>query len=111
MDPNRINDVLNGRTDVDGIIISWNSARSWYEAVISLSAPAQPDSSVSILFTGVSGLRVREVGPGRGQLPCLRVSDARERQWDRIHYEVEELERSVLHFFCTGIQVLNTPAE
>ena len=110
MDLSRVNDLLRGRTTVDGLILSWNPARSWYEAVVSLSAPQTPGSSVSLLFLGVSSLRVRELGPGLSELPCLRISDVRERQLDRIIYEVDELDRSLLHFFCSGIEILDSPS-
>ena len=107
MDLDRINSLLRDHRDLDGIIVSFNPNRLWYEAVISLSEPGEHPSRVSLLFLGVCGLRMQEIGPGQTQLRRLRVTDISDRQLDRIRCEVEELDLTLLHFHCSAIEVLD----
>jgi hypothetical protein len=109
MEIEAINNLLSGRTDLLGMRLSWNPLPARYEAVLSLAAPGDPRSHINVLFIGLAGLRLREVGQGVAQLMCLRVGDVSDRRWDRVKYEVEDLEHDRLHFYCHQIEVLDTP--
>lgn len=113
MDLDAVNNLLDGRTDLLGIRLSWNPAHVRYEAVLSLAAPGDIGSAINLLFIGLSDFRLSEVGHGVAQLMCLRVRDVRDRQWDRVAYEVVDLDDAggggSLHFFCQQVEVLDTP--
>jgi hypothetical protein len=59
-------------------------------------------------FLGVSNLLVRNFGGGLTQLLLLAVEDISDRQLDRINYEVKELERESISFFCRTLTITRT---
>jgi hypothetical protein len=113
MDLDAVNKLLDGRPDLLGMTLSWNPVHERYEAVFSLAMPGDARSHVSVLFIGLSGLRLADVGHGVAELRCLRVRDLSDRQWDRAPYEVVDLDdaggQGSLRFFCQRVEVLDAP--
>ena len=54
-------------------------------------------------FDGVANLYLRNIGGGLSQLLLILIKDISDRQLDRIQYEVKEMERDSLSFFCRAI--------
>lgn len=57
-------------------------------------------------FGGVANLSVKGIGGGLTQLLLIYIEDVSDRQLDRIHYEVKELERDTLFFFCRTVSII-----
>ncbi len=58
-------------------------------------------------FEGVSNLSIQDLGGGLTQLLLLTVEDIRDRQLDRINYQIHELERDSLSFVCRTLAVID----
>lgn len=55
---------------------------------------------ISLEFSKVSNLALKDFGGGATQLLCLRLESIAYQQLDQVNYFVNELERGVLSFFC-----------
>lgn len=56
-------------------------------------------------FFGVSCMTLKNLGGGLTQLLLLTVNDIRDRQLDRLNYEVSELEKATLFCLCREIAI------
>jgi len=63
--------------------------------------------AVLIEFLEVGQLCVADLGGGLTQLLGLHVEDVRDNQWDRVSFQVTELERESISFTCKDIRVLS----
>jgi len=61
---------------------------------------AKGAKSISAEFSGVSNLRIEDFGGGMTQLLLLVVEDIRDKQLDRLNYQIRELERNSISFMC-----------
>ena len=61
--------------------------------------------SIRAEFSGVSNLCLKNLGGGINQLLCLAIEDIRDRQLDRISYQVQELEEDSLSFYCQSLSI------
>ena len=106
MQANDINDLLRDRTLLNGITISWREGLSWYDVAIGLGRDDAEHDHLTLLCQNAGKIRVADIGPGRSQVLALRVKDVRDRQWDRVTFEVEDLGRSAVYLMCQSIEVL-----
>lgn len=61
--------------------------------------------TICMNFGCVSNFSVKELGGGINQLLYLQIKDIRDRQWDRVNYEVSEFERESIYFFCQDVKI------
>jgi hypothetical protein len=77
---------------------------------LELAESEQPDSRAAVLiFSGVSQLSLTDFGGGVTQLLCLRATDIRDKQLDRLNLSVSDVERNSISFLCQSAQV--SPSE
>ncbi|MBF6590827.1 MAG: hypothetical protein IVW57_09920 [Ktedonobacterales bacterium] len=62
-----------------------------------------PREKLLLQFTGIEQLRF-ESG-GYMQLPQLDIQPIHDRQWDRLHYHIREVEEDKLSFYCHTFKV------
>lgn len=60
---------------------------------------------IRVEFLGVSNLALKKFGGGLTQLLCLSLTNIKDRQWDQLSYEINELERGSISFRCGSIQI------
>ncbi|MBC7880095.1 MAG: hypothetical protein H7Y37_02070 [Anaerolineae bacterium] len=65
----------------------------------------ESSDTIRMDFGCVSNFSVKELGGGINQLLYLQIKDIRDRQWDRVNYEVSEFERESVYFFCQDVKI------
>ncbi len=55
---------------------------------------------VHMEFRGVANLTMRNLGGGYSQFSGLMIADISPRQWDRLHYQVLDVEHDAIGFLC-----------
>ncbi len=65
---------------------------------------------ICVEFVGVSNLSLDEIGGGLIQLTLLTVEDIRDQQLDKLYYQVSDLERESMSFYCRK-WILHCPEE
>ncbi len=104
-----------------------NLALPAYTTVLSASFEAEPDWSARLTLTlqtnpattldtlrltccGVSGLSLHGFGGGLTQVLCLRGTDIRDQQHDRLNFAFTDLEDNVITFRCRTFEFLTASA-
>lgn len=57
-------------------------------------------------FDGVSALRIAGVGGALIQITGFDVTDISDRQWEGKHWEIEDFENGVLHFYAASVSIV-----
>ena len=78
-----------------------------YRLTLVLSKTGTP-SRVTLTCGGVSGLALTAFGGGLTQVLGLEVIDVHGRQWDRLRYQIRDVEREMLLFQCQNADVSPT---
>jgi len=104
-----------------------NLALPAYTTVLSANFEAEPDWSARLTLTlqanpattpdtlrltccGVAGLSLHGFGGGLTQVLCLRGTDIRDQQLDRLNFAFTDLEENVIAFQCRTFEFVTAPA-
>ncbi len=64
-----------------------------------------PEDEVKIHFSGVSNLKIDEIGGGISQFCRLDVVNIQDKQWDQLNYYVFDYENDTISFNCKDIEI------
>jgi hypothetical protein len=98
-----INNTLTGYTNVMGVSISHSESALGYR--LSLTLANSDDASILLECDDVSNLAIRDFRGGLTQFLCLRASDVREMQHDRVAIHFADLEENAISFDCSHASV------
>jgi hypothetical protein len=95
---------------VQQVLFRFDTINSACELILELSQdPEAAEGLVELRFGHVRDLELSGLGGGLTQLLCLRARDVRSAQWDRVSYEVEDLERRAIFFRCKELHASRLP--
>ncbi len=99
-DPAALNAALSAFTDVQAVAFA-TDLDGTCRLSLTLSATAgHAPATLQLTCADVSGLSLQGFGGGITQILCLRCSDVRARQHDRVNFEFADLENNVIAFRC-----------
>lgn len=101
----QINSALKGYTNVLSLSISHSDPALGYR--LSLVAANSNHESIVLECDEVSNLTIRDFGGGLTQFLCLRASDVRKMQHDRVAIHFADLEEDAISFDSSGARVRN----
>ena len=100
-----LNELLLTHTCLRGLNIQLNDEELTYDLSLSMSASESFESdAVRIRFTDVSNFSSRDIGGGLTQMMHLNVTELNS-GWDRMHYQLDELEDNMLSFYFSSFVV------
>ena len=82
-----------------------------YECSLRLSlckSGLQPKNSIEILFSGISNLKIQNIGGGISQIVRLDIEDISRNQWDRINFYVFDYETENISFYCKNFKFVTS---
>ena len=95
---------------VQQLLFRFDPTNSVCELMLELSKdPEAVEGRVELRFGHVRDLELSGLGGGLTQLLCLQARDVRSAQWDRVSYEVEDLERRAIFFRCKELHASQLP--
>lgn len=103
----QINGALAGYTDVLSVSLSSSGAALGYS--LSLAMADSDGAAIILHCDDVSNLTIRDFGGGLAQFLCLRATDVRNIQHDRVAFHFADLERNAVAFDCSAASVSNRP--
>lgn len=108
MTASAINQQLQGFTVLLNMNFRANDNASTYTLRLDLGeSEAVGSRAIALEFEDVAQLSVSKFGGGLTQLMRLMVKDVRDRQWDRVAYEVSDVEREAIFFTCKDVKLVS----
>jgi hypothetical protein len=99
----KINEAINGFSDVNDLNLLIDKATGSYELRIVLAHPS--GQSLLLSCRDVSSLRLADFGGGLTQFLAFRCKDVRLKHLDRVSFHFSELERETISFDCSDAQI------
>jgi hypothetical protein len=99
-----INETLAGHRTVRRIHVDMNERTCRYDLLMELSRGVT-DDVVTVLFEDVQNLQLKDFGGGLTEFQHLAV-EPDESGWERVQFEVKDIEENVVGFRCGDISVL-----
>jgi len=97
-----LNELLVAHTCLRGLTIQLNDEELTYDLSLAMSVSENYESdAVLVRFTDVKNFSSRDIGGGLTQMMHLNVSKLNS-GWERIHYELNELEDNKLSFYFSS---------
>lgn len=97
-----LNELLVTHTCLRGLNIQLNDEELTYDLSLSMSVSENSESTtVLVRFTDISNFSFRDIGGGLTQMMHLNVIEFNS-GWERIHYELNELEDNKLSFYFSS---------
>jgi hypothetical protein len=99
---------ITGYTFIKSILFDTDFYSKIYECTLTIELyktelPQSP--KIILIFYGVSNLKIGSIGGGLCQFLHITIENIMVRQWDRLYYEVKEMEDDKMSFYCRNYEI------